>query len=143
MARGQQRGFARTERVAEQIRRDLSELIRTELRDPRVQQVSITAVEVTPDYSHAKIFYTALVAESEREALAQGLKRAAGFLRHELSRMLMLRTVPELHFEYDTSVERGISLSSLIDSAVSRTAEDSADESANEVDDETAGKPSA
>ena len=65
MARGQQRGFARTDRVAEQIRRDLSELIRAELRDPRVQQVSITAVEVTPDYSHAKIFYTALVAESE------------------------------------------------------------------------------
>ena len=130
MARAQQRGFARTDRVAEQIRRDLSELIRTELRDPRVQQVSITAVEVTPDYSHAKIFYTALVAESERAALGQGLKRAAGFLRHELSRQLMLRTVPELHFEYDTSVERGISLSSLIDTAVSRTADD-ADEADN------------
>ena len=127
MARGQQRGFARTDRVAEQIRRDLSELIRSEIRDPRVQQVSLTAVEVTPDYAHAKIFYTALVAESERDALAQGLKRASGFLRHELSRVLMLRTVPELHFEYDTSVERGISLSSLIDSAVSRTADDSAE----------------
>ena len=124
MARGQQRGFARTDRVAEQIRRDLAELIRAEIRDPRVQQVSITAVEVTPDYSHAKIFYTALVAESERDALAQGLKRAAGFLRHELSRQLMLRTVPELHFVYDTSVERGISLSSLIDSAVARSADD-------------------
>ncbi|MBU3667576.1 MAG: 30S ribosome-binding factor RbfA [Rhodocyclaceae bacterium] len=124
MARGQQRGFARTDRVAEQIRRDLAELIRAEIRDPRVQQVSITAVEVTPDYSHAKIFYTALVAESERDALAQGLKRAAGFLRHELSRQLMLRTVPELHFVYDTSVERGISLSSLIDTAVARSADD-------------------
>lgn len=127
MKRGAQRGFARTDRVAEQIRRDLSELIRAELRDPRVQQVSITAVEVTPDYAHAKVFYTALVGESEREALAQGLKRAAGFLRHELSRQLMLRTVPELHFEYDTSVERGISLSSLIDSAVARVAEDAPD----------------
>ena len=110
--------------MAEQIRRDLSELIRAEIRDPRVQQVSLTAVEVTPDYAHAKVFYTALVAESEREALAKGLKRASGFLRHELSRQLLLRTVPELHFEYDTSVERGISLSSLIDTAVSRTAED-------------------
>ncbi len=129
MARGQQRGFARTDRVAEQIRRDLSELIRAEIRDPRVQQVSITAVEVTPDYSHAKIFYTALVAHSERDALAQGLKRASGFLRHELSRQLMLRTVPELHFVYDTSVERGISLSSLIDTAVARSADD-AEESA-------------
>ncbi len=69
MKRGPQRGFARTDRVAEQIRRDLSELIRTELRDPRVQQVSLTAVEVTPDYAHAKVFYTALVAETEREAL--------------------------------------------------------------------------
>ena len=124
MARGQQRGFARTDRVAEQIRRDLSELIRAEIRDPRVQQVSITAVEVTPDYSHAKIFYTALVAETERDALGQGLKRASGFLRHELSRLLMLRTVPELHFVYDTSVERGISLSSLIDTAVARSADD-------------------
>lgn len=124
MGRNPQRGFARTDRVAEQIRRDLSELIRAEIRDPRVQQVSITAVEVTPDYSHAKIFYTALVSEEERQALAQGLARAAGFLRHELSRCLMLRTVPELHFVYDTSVERGITLSSLIDSAVSRTAED-------------------
>ena len=127
MARGQQRGFARTDRVAEQIRRDLSELIRSEIRDPRVQQVSLTAVEVTPDYAHAKVFYTALVGEGEREALAKGLKRASGFLRHELSRQLLLRTVPELHFEYDTSVERGISLSSLIDSAVSRTADDSAE----------------
>ena len=125
MARSPQRGFARTDRVAEQIRRDLSELIRAEIRDPRVQQVSLTAVEVTPDYSHAKIFYTALVGEAEREALAQGLKRASGFLRHELSRQLMLRTVPELHFVYDTSVERGVSLSSLIDTAVSRTADDS------------------
>ena len=132
MKRGPQRGFARTDRVAEQIRRDLSELIRTELRDPRVQQVSLTAVEVTPDYAHAKVFYTALVAESEREALAKGLQRASGFLRHELSRQLLLRTVPELHFEYDTSVERGISLSSLIDSAVSRTADDA--DSSEDVD---------
>lgn len=127
MKRSAQRGFARTDRVAEQIRRDLSELIRAEIRDPRVQQVSLTAVEVTPDYAHAKVFYTALVAESERDALAQGLKRASGFLRHELSRLLLLRTVPELHFVYDTSVERGISLSSLIDSAVARTADDADD----------------
>ena len=132
MKRGPQRGFARTDRVAEQIRRDLSELIRSEIRDPRVQQVSLTAVEVTPDYAHAKVFYTALVAESERDALAQGLKRASGFLRHELSRLLMLRTVPELHFVYDTSVERGISLSSLIDSAVARTADDAKDAAADE-----------
>ena len=132
MKRGPQRGFARTDRVAEQIRRDLSELIRSDIRDPRVQQVSLTAVEVTPDYAHAKVFYTALVAESERDALAQGLKRASGFLRHELSRLLMLRTVPELHFVYDTSVERGISLSSLIDSAVARTADDAKDAAADE-----------
>jgi ribosome-binding factor A len=131
MKRGTQRGFARTDRVAEQIRRDLSELIRAEIRDPRVQQVSLTAVEVTPDYAHAKVFYTALVGEGERDALAQGLKRASGFLRHELSRQLLLRTVPELHFVYDTSVERGMSLSSLIDSAVARTADD-ADEATDE-----------
>ena len=132
MKRGPQRGFARTDRVAEQIRRDLSELIRSEIRDPRVQQVSLTAVEVTPDYAHAKVFYTALVGEGERDALAQGLKRASGFLRHELSRQLLLRTVPELHFVYDTSVERGMSLSSLIDSAVARTADDADGDAAEE-----------
>ncbi|MGV0953421.1 MAG: 30S ribosome-binding factor RbfA [Fluviibacter sp.] len=132
MKRAAQRGFARTDRVAEQIRRDLSELIRAEIRDPRVQQVSLTAVEVTPDYAHAKVFYTALVGESEREALDKGLHRAAGFLRHELSRMLLLRTVPELHFVYDTSVERGVSLSLLIDSAVSRTADDADEEAQSE-----------
>jgi ribosome-binding factor A len=87
---------------------------------------------VTPDYAHAKVFYTALVGESEREALDKGLHRAAGFLRHELSRMLLLRTVPELHFVYDTSVERGVSLSSLIDSAVSRTADDADEEAQSE-----------
>jgi len=136
MKRAPQRGFARTDRVAEQIRRDLSELIRSEIRDPRVQQVSLTAVEVTPDYAHAKVFYTALVGEGERDALAQGLKRASGFLRHELSRQLLLRTVPELHFEYDTSVERGISLSSLIDSAVARTAADSAEDADDDASDD-------
>jgi ribosome-binding factor A len=65
MKRGSQRGFARTDRVAEQIRRDLSELIRAEIRDPRVQQVSLTAVEVTPDYAHARVYFSTLAGEDK------------------------------------------------------------------------------
>jgi ribosome-binding factor A len=111
-----QRGFQRSDRVAEQVRRDLADLIRTELKDPRVGMISLTAVELTPDYAHAKVFFTTLQAEHLAE-IEQGLRRAAGFLRRELGRRIHIHTLPELHFIYDASVERGASLSQLIDEA--------------------------
>jgi ribosome-binding factor A len=111
-----QRGFQRSDRVAEQVRRDLADLIRTELKDPRVGMISLTAVELTPDYAHAKVFFTTLQAEHLAE-IEQGLRRAAGFLRRELGRRIHIHTLPELHFIYDASVERGASLSQLIDQA--------------------------
>jgi ribosome-binding factor A len=111
-----QRGFQRSDRVAEQVRRDLADLIRTELKDPRVGMISLTAVELTPDYAHAKVFFTTLQAEHLGE-IEQGLRRAAGFLRRELGRRIHIHTLPELHFIYDASVERGASLSQLIDEA--------------------------
>ena len=110
------KGFQRSDRVAEQVRRDLADLIRSELKDPRVGMISLTAVELTPDYAHAKVFFTTLNAE-HLEEVERGLKRAAGFLRRELGRRIHIHTLPELHFIYDNSLERGSSLSQLIDKA--------------------------
>ena len=116
MKRQQPRGFQRSDRVAEQVRRDLADLIRTELKDPRVGMISLTAVELTPDYAHAKVFFTTLNAD-HLDDIQRGLKRAAGFLRRELGRRIHIHTLPELHFVYDNSLERGSSLSQLIDQA--------------------------
>lgn len=110
------RGFQRSERVAEQVRRDLSMLIQSELKDPRVGMISLTAVELTPDYAHAKVFFTTLKSEQVPDIL-QGLKRASGFLRRELGRRISIHTLPELHFIHDNSIERGMDLSQLIDQA--------------------------
>ncbi len=110
------KGFQRSDRVAEQVRRDLADLIRTELKDPRVGMVSLTAVELTPDYAHAKVFFATLNDE-HLEEVEQGLKRAAGFLRRELGRRIHIHTLPELHFVYDNSIERGASMSALIERA--------------------------
>jgi ribosome-binding factor A len=108
--------FARTDRIAQQIQRELAEVIRLELKDPRVRLVTITGVEVANDYSHAKVFYTAL--DGQSQALQQGLERAGGFLRSHVAHAIKLRIVPQLHFVYDASVERGAHLSQLIDQAV-------------------------
>ena len=110
------KGFQRSERVAEQVRRDLAELIRTELKDPRVGMISLTDVELTPDYAHAKVYFATLNPD-HLEEIERGLKRAAGFLRRELGRRIHIHTLPELHFVYDSSLERGSSLSQLIDQA--------------------------
>lgn len=119
--RQQAHGFSRGERVAEQIRRDLVDLLR-QVKDPRVAKllplVTITDIEVTPDYAHAKVFYTALVEPAQQDAVARGLRQAAGFLRRELGRRLHIHHIPELHFVFDASIERGAHLSQLIDTAV-------------------------
>ena len=110
--------FSRAERVAEQIRRELAELIRLELKDPRVSLLTLTDVEISPDYAHAKVFYTTLAEGEQRSAIERGLKHAAGFLRRELGRRVRIHHTPELHFVFDASVERGTHLSQLIDEAV-------------------------
>ena len=111
-------GFSRSDRVAEQIRRELAELIRLEIKDPRVSLVTITDVEITPDYAHAKVFYTTLAPADQRALIDRGLKHSAGFLRREIGRRVRIHTNPELHFVFDVSVERGSRLSQLIDQAV-------------------------
>lgn len=110
--------FSRSSRVAEQIRRELAELIGLELKDPRVGLITLTDVEITPDYAHAKVYFTTLADAAARPRIEAALRRAAGFLRRELGRRIRIHTLPELHFVYDASVERGDRLSRLIDEAV-------------------------
>ena len=110
------KGFQRSDRVAEQIRRDIADLIRTELKDPRVGMISLTDVVLTPDYAHAKVFFTTLQSE-HLEEIQTGLKRASGFLRRELGRRIHIHTLPELHFVFDNSLEHGANMSQLIDQA--------------------------
>jgi len=109
----------RRARIADQIQRELAEVIRLELRDPRVgSMVTITGVELSRDQSHAKVFFTVLGAPSDVDHAREGLRRAAGFLRTQLAHRLTTRTVPDLAFEYDESVERGVRLTRLIEEAV-------------------------
>jgi ribosome-binding factor A len=113
-------------RVADQIQRDLAELIAFELKDPRVGMITLTEVQVTPDYAHAKVFYTSLQDDPEtvQNTLA-GLRAASGYLRGQLGRRLTIHAIPELHFVHDTSTARGMELSKLIDEANATRAKDS------------------
>jgi len=120
--------YSRSRRIAEQIRRELSEIIRLELKDPRVGLLTITDVEVTQDHTQAKVFYTVLGDESRAAESAKALQHAAGFLRSELAPRLKLRIVPQLRFEFDVSVERGVRLTKLIDEAVADDAKRTKDQ---------------
>ena len=113
----------RTRRIGEQIRRDLAELIRAELRDPRLTLVSTTSVEVSRDLAYARVYVTAVCEPGERDELVAELNRAAPLLRRELGRRLRTRTVPKLEFRYDEVVEHGARLAALIDAAVAADAE--------------------
>ena len=112
------RDFPRSRRIAEQIQRELSEIVRVELNDPRVGMITLTDVEVTADGEHAKVFFTVLGEPSRVDQAQEGLQHAAGYLRSQLARRLTVRVVPQLQFKYDPSVERGARLSQLIDQAV-------------------------
>lgn len=117
---GANRGF----KVADQIQRDLAELIR-EVKDPRIGMVTIQAVEVTPDYAHAKVFFSVLVGEPQETQDA--LNHAAGFLRNGLFKRLHIHTVPTLHFQFDRTTERAADMNALIARAVASRSKDSDD----------------
>jgi ribosome-binding factor A len=110
--------FSRSRRVEEQLKRLLAELVRREVKDPRVGQVTITAVEVSRDLTHARVFFTPFAGQGDAQATLEALRHATGFLRHELRGQLRLRVTPELDFKIDESIERGARLSSLISEAV-------------------------
>lgn len=118
--------FSRSQRMAEQVRRELAELVRDEIKDPRVKWVSFTAVKVSRDLSNAIVYITTLNDE-DREPAVEALNKAAGFLRHLLSERIRSRIVPSLKFIYDVSIERGASMETLIAQARSTDA-DAADE---------------
>ena len=119
----------RSLRVADQIQKDLAELIAMELKDPRVGMVTLTEVQLTPDYAHAKVFFTTLVDDPQAvEKTLLGLRKSAGFLRNQLGKRLHIHTLPELHFVHDTSTTRGAALSKLIDEANATRAADSDEE---------------
>ena len=113
-------GGGRKLRVAQEIQRLLAEALKTELKDPRVSPlVTITAVDVSPDLKQARVFFTLLGDDEQRDNTLDALNRCAPFLRHALATRMTLRSVPALHFVYDASVERGARISRLIDAAAS------------------------
>ena len=130
------REFARTQRVADYLQRELAELVQHELRDPRIGMVSITGVEVSRDLGHARVYYTRMGADSGEDAQEStaALNRAAGFLRSQLSRDSTMRSVPQLRFYFDSSVGRGRDLEALIRKAAE------ADRELGLRDDEPAGE---
>ena len=109
-------------RVADQIQRDLTELIARELKDPRVGMVTIQSVEVTPDYAHAQVYFSLLIGDPVETAA--GLNQAAGFLRNGLFKLLHIHTVPTLHFHFDRTTERAADMNALIAKAVSSRAKE-------------------
>ncbi len=112
----------RSFKVADQIQRDLAELIARELKDPRVGMVTLQGVEVTPDYAHAKVFFSILTGDPAETA--EGLNQAAGFLRNGLFKRLHIHTVPTLHFVYGRTTERAADMNALIAKAVSSRAKE-------------------
>lgn len=112
------REFSRSRRVGEQIQRELAALVRAEIQDPRLGLISISAVEVSRDLAHAKVYFSTL---GDNEAADQALKvlnGAAPYLRHLLGQRVVMRSVPQLHFHQDHSLEEGARMSALIDQAV-------------------------
>ncbi|ASM77689.1 ribosome-binding factor A [Vitreoscilla filiformis] len=111
----------RSFRVADQIQRDVAELIR-DLKDPRIGMVTINAVDVTPDYAHATVYFSLLVGDPQ--ASEAGLNEAAGFVRNSLFKRLAIHTVPTLHFKFDQTTERAAELNALIRQANAQRAQD-------------------
>lgn len=108
----------RAHRVGDQIQRELADLLKNEVKDPRVGPVTVTGVDVSADLSHATVRFTHLAGKETAKVAVDALARTAGFLRSELSRRLNLYSVPQLHFVYDDSIESGIRMSQLIDDAI-------------------------
>jgi len=110
--------FSRTRRVGEQIQREMAQLVQQEIKDPRLGLITISAVKLSKDMSHANVFFTTLDEEQSVDETLKILEGAAGFLRHELAKRMQLRIVPHIHFKYDESIAYGNDLSALINKAM-------------------------
>ena len=108
--------FERTQRVSHYLHEELARLLQNTVRDPRVQDVNLTGVEVSRDLSHAKVFFTLMsdVTSEERAEISAVLSRVSGFLRSELAKQSSMRTVPRISFRFDESVGRGRDMESLL-----------------------------
>jgi len=106
--------FKRTDRLNEQLRQEISVLVRDEVRDPRVGMVTITAVETSPELDHAKIYINTLGDYQEKQEALAGLQSASPFIRSQLSRRLHIRRVPELHFQIDRVLEEAGRIEALL-----------------------------
>jgi ribosome-binding factor A len=106
--------YRRTDRINEQLRQEISLLVRDGVRDPRVGMVTVTAVETSPELDHAKVYVTVLGDDAEKEAALQGLRSAAPFVRSQLSKQLHMRRVPELHFQLDRVLQEATRIESLL-----------------------------
>lgn len=104
----------RANRVAEQMKKEVSEIIQRELKDPRIGFITVTDVDVTGDLQQAKIFITVYGEEEERRKTFDGLEKAKGFIRSETGKRIQLRKTPEISFEFDESIERGNRIETLI-----------------------------
>jgi ribosome-binding factor A len=104
----------RVGRVGEQIKKEISQLIQTEMKDPRIGFITVTGVDVTGDLSQARIYLSILGSEEQKEASLHGIARAKGFLRSELGRRMRLRHTPEIEFRFDSSIEYGSHIESLL-----------------------------
>jgi ribosome-binding factor A len=106
----------RIDRIEEQFRIELSEIIEREIQDPRVGLTTVTAVKVSPDLHHCRVFVTVLGDDAQRKKALEGLRSAASFIRRSLSKRLHhMRRIPELSFDYDEAVEKGIRIEALLD----------------------------
>ena len=115
------REFSRHQRLGNQIQRTLSELLRFETKDPRLADVSLTAVDLSRDLSVAKVYFSLLDPNADPSDAEAGLDKAAGFLRGKLGHAIKVRHVPELRFQHDDSAEQAVRISKLIDSAIEPT----------------------
>ncbi|MGI6123258.1 MAG: 30S ribosome-binding factor RbfA [Acetivibrionales bacterium] len=112
----------RTERISEEIKKELSDLIRNQIKDPRLPEfVSITAVRVTKDLRYAKVYISVFGDDEKKTGAITALKNAAGYIRHEIGQRVNIRYIPEFSFILDDSIEKGMYLSKLIDDTISKS----------------------
>lgn len=119
--------YQRSQRISELLHHEVSRMVQFELKDPRIGFVTVTGVDVTSDLQHAKIFFTVMGEAAARSKTCTGLEKSVPYIRRELGRRLHLRTIPEISFHYDTSIEYGIRIESLLKEAQLGDDDDQAD----------------
>jgi ribosome-binding factor A len=115
----------RTERLNQLIQTEISDLLRTHINDPRLNGlISVTGVSISADLTNARISISALCGDADREEILKGFVSASGFLRRELAHRLNIRVTPQLSFEFDDSIERGVNMVNLIEKVAAKDNED-------------------